>query len=136
MPAASRKAPLAAPTASQRPRGPELGWRWPFRNPVIQDSPFGNSRNLQSFLRHAQTGADGALALRYLSRRTSDRPAELFSSLASIVPSLSGLAAVKRFSTTAENSFLSKVPSLSGSAAAKSFLLIRPRSSRRSRVPS
>src|SRR4029077_16399328 len=72
----------------------------------------------------------------YFRSRTSDRPAALLNSLASIVPSLSGSAALKRFSTIARNSFLSTVPSLSGSAAAKSLALSRPRSSRLSRVPS
>src|SRR5215831_9265323 len=65
----------------------------------------------------------------YFRSCTSERPAALLSSLASIVPSLSGSAALKRFSTSARNSFLSRVPSLSGSAAAKSFALSRPRNS-------
>src|SRR5262249_11185480 len=72
----------------------------------------------------------------YFRSRTRERPAALLNSLASIVPSLSGLAALKRFSTSARNSFLSRVPSLSGSAAAKSLALSRPRNSRLSRVPS
>src|SRR5262249_34500988 len=72
----------------------------------------------------------------YFRSRARERPVALLSSLASIVPSLSGLAALKRFSTSARNSFLSRVPSLSGSAAAKSLALTRPRNSRLSRVPS
>src|SRR5215831_15396640 len=56
----------------------------------------------------------------YFRSGARERPAALLSSLASIVPSLSGSAALKRFSTSARNSFLSRVPSLSGSAAAKS----------------
>src|ERR1700755_3722074 len=46
----------------------------------------------------------------YFRSRTSDRPAALLNSLASIVPSLSESAALKRFSTIGRNSLLYTVP--------------------------
>nr|GAJ36815.1 hypothetical protein BDOA9_0160330 [Bradyrhizobium sp. DOA9] len=70
------------------------------------------------------------------SNRTSARPAREFSSFASSVPSLSGLAALKRCSTTDRYSSRVRVPSRSGSAAASSFAVNRPRNSRASSVPS
>ena len=73
---------------------------------------------------------------RYLNRRKSAFPARLLNSFASSVPSLSGSAALKRFSTTARNSSLVSVPSWSGSAASSSFADNRPANSRLSSVPS
>jgi hypothetical protein len=83
-------------------------------------------------LQHAGMGTVMEQAvLSYLFQKTRrDLPAELASSLASIVSSLSRLAALNRASTTVRNSSLSKVPSLSASAAAKSLALSLPLSSR------
>lgn len=51
--------------------------------------------------------ASSATSAGYFRTRMSDRPAALLDSFTSIVPSLSGSAALKRFSTIARNSFLS-----------------------------
>src|SRR5215472_15397285 len=116
------------------PRAPEVGLpllgglRRPQRNTARRHIVHGSKA-----LKRRDRSASGRS---YFKRRVRDRPAAALSSLASIVPSLSGSAALKRFSTIARNSFLSSVLSLSGSAAAKSLPLIRPRNSRLSRVPS
>src|SRR5262249_10918341 len=94
------------------------------------------TRNLRQRERPALRAQHNPSGRAYFKRRVRDRPAAALSSLASIVLSLSGSAALKRFSTTARNSFLSSVLSLSGSAAAYLLPLIRPRNSRLSRVPS
>jgi hypothetical protein len=72
----------------------------------------------------------------YLNNRSSARPALVFSSLLSKVPSLSGSAALKRCSTTPRYSSSVNVPSWSGSAALNSLGLNLPANSRLSRVPS
>jgi hypothetical protein len=73
---------------------------------------------------------------RYFKSRSRARPAGDPNSFASSVPSLSGLAALKRCCTTARYSSSDREPSRSGSAAANSFALNLPRNSRVSRVPS
>jgi len=80
--------------------------------------------------------SNARIANRYLNNFRSARPARVFNSLASRVPSLSGFAALKRCSTTARYSSAVSVPSWSGSAAANSLALNLPASSRLSRVPS
>ncbi len=66
----------------------------------------------------SSVGSDRGL---HRSKRSSARPARAFSSFASSVPSLSGLAALKRCSTTDRYSSSVSVPSRSGSAAARLF---------------
>src|SRR5262249_4012392 len=72
----------------------------------------------------ARRGAQ-AMSAGHFRRCTRERPAALLISLASIVPSLSGLAALKRVSTSARNSFLSRVPSLSGSVRKEECLSLK-----------
>src|SRR6516225_10124900 len=72
----------------------------------------------------------------YFSKRNSSCPALVLASLQSMVPSVSGLAALKRDSTIAKYSSFVSVPSLSGSPAARSFFDRRPCSSFAVTVPS
>src|SRR5580704_13918553 len=100
-------------------------------------SPFerasARGRNCGSPTRFRRRAPHGS---NHFNSRSSARPAGLFSSLASIVLSLSGSAALKAVSTKARYSSLLTVLSLSGSAAAQSLAAIRPCSSWWSSVPS